>query len=111
MLPEERDAAHLWDMLSAAREVRTMLQGVSLEQFQSALIVMRATERCIEIIGEAANKVSAETRSQSNAIPWQDISGMRNRLIHAYFDVDLDVVWSTVTKELPSLKAELDRLL
>ena len=47
----------------------------------------------------------------SNAIPWQDISGMRNRLIHAYFDVDLDVVWSTVTKDLPSLKAELDRLL
>ena len=45
MLPEERDAAHLWDMLSAAREVRTMPQGVSLEQFQSALIVMRATER------------------------------------------------------------------
>jgi uncharacterized protein with HEPN domain len=65
----------------------------------------------LEIIGEAANKVSAETRSQSNAIPWQDISGMRNRLIHAYFDVDLDVVWSTVTKDLPALKAELDRLL
>jgi uncharacterized protein with HEPN domain len=65
----------------------------------------------LEIIGEAANKASAETRSQSNAIPWQDISGMRNRLIHAYFDVDLDVVWSTVTKDLPSLKAELERLL
>ena len=60
MLPEERDAAHLWDMLSGAREVRTMLQGVSLEQFQSALIVMRATERCIEIIGEAARRVSVD---------------------------------------------------
>jgi uncharacterized protein with HEPN domain len=70
MLPEERDAAHLWDMLSAAREVRTMLPGVSLEQFQSALIVMRATERCIEIIGEAARRVSKTTTACPSA-RWQ----------------------------------------
>jgi len=69
MLPEERDAAHLWDMLSAAREVRTMLQEVSLEQFQSALIVMRATERCIEIIGEAARRVSKTTPTITNRDP------------------------------------------
>jgi len=78
MLPEERDAAHLWDMLSAAREVRTMLQGVSLEQFQSALIVMRATERCIEIIGEAARRVSKTTQQLQTEIPWSDLIGQRN---------------------------------
>ena len=65
----------------------------------------------LEIIGEAAGKVSDEIRSQYGAIPWQDISGMRNRLIHAYFDIDLDVVWSTVTKDLPQLKADLEGIL
>ena len=65
----------------------------------------------LEIIGEAAGKVSAEIRSQYGAIPWQDISGMRNRLIHAYFDVDLDVVWTTVTKDLPQLKIDLEKIL
>lgn len=65
----------------------------------------------LEIIGEAAGKVSAEIRTQYCAIPWQDIGGMRNRLIHAYFDIDLDVVWITVTRDLPSLKAELEKIL
>jgi uncharacterized protein with HEPN domain len=67
--------------------------------------------RELEIIGEAASKISAETRSQNTSIPWQDISGMRNRLIHAYFDVDLDTVWSTVSRDLPTLKAELEKIL
>jgi len=62
MLPEERDAAYLWDMLSAAREVSDMLKGLTLEQFQAQRVLMRATERCIEIIGEAARRVSSTTR-------------------------------------------------
>ena len=65
----------------------------------------------LEIIGEAAGKVSAEIQTQYGSIPWQDISGMRNRLIHAYFDIDLDVVWSTVTKDLPLLKSDLEKVL
>jgi uncharacterized protein with HEPN domain len=65
----------------------------------------------LEIIGEAAGKVSADVRSQNSTIPWQDISGMRNRLIHAYFDVDLDTVWSTATRDLPFLKSELEKML
>lgn len=67
--------------------------------------------RELEIIGEAASKISAETRSKNTSIPRQDISGMRNRLIHAYFDVDLDTVWSTVSRDLPILKAELEKIL
>jgi uncharacterized protein with HEPN domain len=65
----------------------------------------------LEIIGEAAGKVSAAIRAQYGTIPWQDISGMRNRLIHAYFDIDLDVVWTTVTKDLPPLKTNLEGIL
>ena len=97
-------------MLDAANEALEFIHGKNRSDLDTGRMLVPLVKE-LEIIGEAANKVSAETRSQSNAIPWQDISGMRNRLIHAYFDVDLDVVWSTVTKDLPSLKAELDRLL
>jgi uncharacterized protein with HEPN domain len=98
-------------MLDATNEALEFIHDKNRSDLDTDRMLVLSLVKELEIIGEAANKVSAETRSQSNAIPWQDISGMRNRLIHAYFDVDLDVVWSTVTKDLPSLKAELDRLL
>lgn len=72
---------------------------------------MFAVIRCVEIIGEAASKVSEKTRSSAPDIPWAAIVGMRNRLVHAYFDVDTDVVWKTVTAELPALKTRLKTLL
>lgn len=66
--------------------------------------------RAIEIIGEAAGKVSAEVRAASPAIPWQAIVGMRNRLVHAYFDVDIDILWAAVTSEVPALLDQLRAL-
>jgi uncharacterized protein with HEPN domain len=63
----------------------------------------------IEIIGEAASRLSLETRQQIPALPWTDIILMRNRLIHAYFDVDLDIVWKTFTDDLPPLIQELEK--
>jgi uncharacterized protein with HEPN domain len=59
--------------------------------------------KAIEILGEAASRVSEETRSEFCSIPWRDIIAMRNRLIHGYFDINLDIVWKTVTDELPHL--------
>lgn len=100
MRPEERDAAYLWDMLSAAREVRTMLQ-VSLAQFQAALIVMRATERCIEIIGEAARRVSKTTQQLQSEIPWSDLIGQRNILAHEYGQIDHELLYKTATDDVP----------
>jgi uncharacterized protein with HEPN domain len=111
MLPEERDAAHLWDMLSAAREVRTMLQKVSLEQFQSALIIMRATERCIEIIGEAARRVSKTTQQLQIEIPWSDLIGQRNILAHEYGQIDHELLYKTATEDVPKLIALLEQRL
>jgi len=64
----------------------------------------------LEIIGEAAAKVSAVTKEQFSGIPWQDIIGMRNRLVHGYFDVDSDRVWDTVAVDLPELLALLDNV-
>ena len=65
----------------------------------------------IEIIGEAASQLSETCRRQENHLPWRDIIGMRNRLDHAYFEVDVDVVWAVVASDLPALLPELEKLI
>jgi uncharacterized protein with HEPN domain len=66
-----------------------------------------ALVRAVEIIGEAASKISAEGRDELPAVPWSSIVSMRNRLVHAYFDVDLDILWNTVTEALPPLLVQI----
>ena len=105
------DRIRLQHMLDAANEALTFIQGKIRTELDNDRMLVLSLIRELEIIGEAASKISAETRSQNTSIPWQDISGMRNRLIHAYFDVDLDTVWSTVSRDLPTLKAELEKIL
>jgi uncharacterized protein with HEPN domain len=104
------DRIRLQHMLDAANEALTFIQGKIRADLDIDRMLVLSLIRELEIIGEAASKISAETRSQNTSIPWQDISGMRNRLIHAYFDVDLDTVWSTVSRDLPTLKAELEKI-
>jgi uncharacterized protein with HEPN domain len=98
-------------MLDATNEALEFVQGKRRSDLGTDRKLVLSLVKELEIIGEAAGKVSAEIRTQYGAIPWQDISGMRNRLIHAYFDIDLDVVWTTVTKDLPLLKTELETIL
>ena len=98
-------------MLDAANEALEFVRGKGRSDLDTDRKLVLSLVKELEIIGEAASKVSAEIRTQYNAIPWQDISGMRNRLIHAYLDIDLDVVWTTVTRDLPLLKAELEKIL
>jgi uncharacterized protein with HEPN domain len=98
-------------MFDAANEALSFIRGKSRADLDSNRMLVLSLIRELEIIGEAASRISRETRSQTSAIPWQDITGMRNRLIHAYFDVDLGTVWSTVTKDLPVLKSELEKVL
>ncbi len=92
-------SVRLRHMLDYARKAVAFSQGRS-----------RALLRLLEVIGEAARHVPSGFRTQASAIPWRDITGMRDRLIHAYPDVDLDIVWRTVTERLPHLVAELEKL-
>jgi uncharacterized protein with HEPN domain len=108
---QKDDRIRLQHMLDAANEALSFIQGKIRADLDKERMLVLSLIRELEIIGEAASKVSPETRSQTGAVPWQDITGMRNRLTHAYFDVDLDTVWSTVTKDLPVLKAELQKIL
>lgn len=108
---QSHDRIRLQHMLDATKESLEFVQGKQRSDLDADRKLVLSLIKELEIIGEAAGKVSAEIRTQYGSIPWQDISGMRNRLIHAYFDIDLDVLWSTITKDLPLLKTELEGIL
>jgi uncharacterized protein with HEPN domain len=98
-------------MLDAAREAASFAQGRSRADLDGNRMLTLSLVKCIEIVGEAASRISEETRQQAPQMPWQDIVSMRNRLIHAYFDVDLDRVWDTVEGDLPFLMTQLEAML
>lgn len=105
------DLTRLRHMLDAAREALSFADRKSRSDLGSDRKLALAIVKDIEMIGEAASKVSQETRASHPEIPWSDIINMRNRLIHAYFDIDIDVVWDTVTKDLPPFIALLEKTL
>jgi len=105
------DVIRLRHMLDAAREAMEFTRGRSREDLDGDRKLVLALVKDVEIIGEAAYQVSNEVRDQMSPIPWDDIIGMRHRLVHAYFDINLDILWRTVQDDLPPLAAELERLL
>ena len=104
------DAAYLLDMLVATRDAVNLADGLAYDSYLGDRRHQLAILKAVEIVGEAASRVSAETRELHPEIPWREIVGMRNRLVHAYFDVDLRLVWDTVHGDLPSLIAQLELL-
>ena len=108
MRPE--DQVRIKHMVEAAADAASFIAGRARADLDNDRMLLFALIRCIEIIGEAARQVTDETRNLGADIPWSAIAGMRNRLIHAYFDVDAELVWKTVTVELPGLTARLRML-
>ena len=104
------DRLRVQHMLDAANEARMFAHGRTRSEFDQNRVLALALVKCIEIIGEAAARVSQAYRDQHPSVPWRSIIAMRNRLIHAYFDVDLDRVWDTITDDLPPLIAALEQL-
>lgn len=110
MLPE-RDLVRLRHMLDATREARGFICGRSRVDLDHDSMLVRALVNCIEVVGEAATHVSEETQSRIAGVPWRAIVAMRNRLIHAYFDIDKNIVWATVTIDLANLEPILSTAL
>lgn len=81
------------------------------EDLDGDRVLVLAIVKCVEIIGEAAGRVSPEGRSEAPGLPWKDMAAMRHRLVHAYYDINLDVVWSTVREDLPPLAEALQVVL
>lgn len=107
--PEDR--VRLRHMLDAALEIQQYVQSATRRDLDRDPKLVHSLVHLLEIVGEAANQVSDELREKAPDIPWFIIIGMRNRLIHAYFDIDLNVVWSTSTEDVPSVIKELKKLL
>lgn len=102
---------YLKDMVDAINNIEKYTKWISFKQFSRDHMVVDAVVRNFEIIGEAAKHVSRETKSHYPQIPWREIAGMRDKMIHEYFGVEIDIVWETIEKSLPELRETLVKLL
>ena len=110
MLRKE-DNIRLQHMLDSATEAVGYTVKREQKELETDRQLTHSLVRCVEIIGEAANKVSIECQEAYPQIPWKNVIGMRNKLIHAYFDINLTILWRTVRQELPLLISELKSIL
>jgi uncharacterized protein with HEPN domain len=110
MRPPE-DEVLLRDMLDHARRAAEAVSGRRRAEMDTDPVLAAALERFIEVIGEAASKVSTGTRESAEEIPWRQIIGMRNRLVHGYAAVDHNIVWDVASVDIPALIVSLERLL
>lgn len=109
MLSEDR--IRLQHILEEAKEALLFVEGYLYNDFIKDNKTVHAVMRCIEIIGEAAAKLTNEYKEEHSSVPWNQIVGMRNHLIHVYFDVDHKTLWKTIQEDIPELISVFDKLL
>ncbi len=102
------DRIYLDHILSSFAKAVQYVDGITYEQFQADEEKQDAIIRKIEVAEEATKRLSSEFRDKYDHLPWRAIAGMRDKLIHDYFDIDLDTVWETATKDIPKLLSEIE---
>ncbi|GBF82656.1 HepT-like ribonuclease domain-containing protein [Aphanothece sacrum] len=105
-----RDNQSLYDILDSAKLAVLYIANKSKQEFLSDLQCQDAVILRIIIIGEASNRISEETQTQFNKLPWRQMIGMRNLVVHQYDDINLNIIWDTVNNDLPKLIRELEKL-
>jgi len=105
------ESVYLRHILDAISKVEEYLRDLSADYFYANSLVQDGVIRQIEIIGEATKHLSSKVRGIYPHVPWDDIAGMRDKLIHDYFGVDIEKVWLTATEDLPPLKIEVQKIL
>ncbi len=108
---KRRDREYLGDIRETSEEILELTEVRSREELESELMFRRSLERCFGIIGEAANGLTDDFKDRHSDIPWQKIISMRNHLIHAYKDVDYDILWDASKNNIPELLEFLDQIL
>ena len=106
-----RDRVYLQHILDSILAIQKFIKGVSKKNFLKNRLIQSAVLRELEIIGEATKNLSREVKKKYSEIPWKKIAGMRDKLIHAYFGVDLDLVWETIKEEIPKLERKIREIL
>jgi uncharacterized protein with HEPN domain len=107
---DDKDAGYLWDMLDSARTISNFLSGVSFHQYMQNRQLQLAVERALEIIGEAARRVSKGVQDEHPDIPWQNIIAQRNVSAHEYGEIKQELIWKVATVRIPELMAALEPL-
>jgi uncharacterized protein with HEPN domain len=104
------DSVYLGHMLDAAKKVASRIQGKSRQEYDASEDLQMILAYLIQTIGEAASRVSVELRDQNPEIPWKQIVGMRNRIVHDYMNIDADIVWEVATRNIPLLIVQLESI-
>ena len=99
------------DMLESIDKIFGYAEGFQFDDFSTNSLVIDAVVRNIEIIGEVSKNVPNELKLKTNEIPWHKLAGIRNRIVHEYFGVDVSIIWFIIEKELPLLKQQLSKVL
>ena len=108
---DSRDASYLWDMLDSAKAILQFTADISQDEYLKDRMRQLAVERALEIIGEAAKRVSEEFRRGHGEIPWRSLTGLRNVLAHEYSEIRQERIWALANKEVPELIKLLDEIL
>ena len=101
---------YIQDILDSVNDIETFIRGMDFRGFEQDKKTTNAVVRSLEIIGEAAKKIPDEIKEKYGDIPWKNIAGMRDKLIHEYFGVDEEIVWKVAREEIPALKPFIQKL-
>lgn len=103
-------ADYIQDILDSIGDIEEFVKDLSIEEFAEDRKTINAVVRSFEVIGEAAKNIPDSIKSKYSNIPWRQMTGMRDKLIHEYFGVDLEIVWETIKQDLPKLKLLIKKL-
>ncbi len=102
---------YLQDIIDSINDIESFVSGMNFNSFEKDKKTLNAVVRSLEIIGEAVKKIPDEVKNKYTNIPWKNMSGMRDKLIHEYFGIDEDIVWRVAVEELPPLKPFFEKIL
>lgn len=109
-MSKQSEKLYLQDIFNAINQIEEYQRGMTLDTFINDKKTIDAIVRNLEIIGEAANNIPQEFKTSNPTIPWREMISMRNKVLHEYFGVDLEILWKTTHEDLPQLKQELEKL-
>ncbi len=107
----ERDYRdYLQDIIDSINDIGNFIEGMTFDDFKKDRKTSNAVIRSIEVIGEATKKIPDSVRDKNPSIPWKNMAGMRDKMIHEYFGVDLEILWKTATEDVPPIKSSIKEL-